>query len=486
MDLGRWMKGKAESADQDDLLRWGRDYCEGCMALAESKWKRGKKAFALNLLRTVVRKHPEYAQSYRLMAKILIEEGEVGKEIVWCFERLRKLGALGPEDERIFSLKKQVQTPAGSSVGDPNNHGIKTLNVSQSKKKIRSALKRETPSPPPKPVEPEIRMTALIDPPIHLHQCFKTGRVSSISRYFLAQKAAHFSRADQFENLICLNTLKNAVQYRYQMDTARKVMRSFKGRVLLADEVGLGKTIEAGMVLKEYLMRGMVRKALILTPPALMSRWREELAVKFQIKAVATDSAELHGDPEHFWKNNDLIVASLAMARNKRHRPLLRGIEFDMVIVDEAHHVKNDGTLGWKLVDALKSRFLLLLTANPVENNLMDLFNLINLIKPGQLGTKTAFKRQFVLGGDSTQPGNREKLRRLIGEVMIRNTRVPADIKLPPRHVVTVLGQTQSKMGFEDRIPDIYGQSRNDQNIAEAFSALGDELLSAGKQYDKI
>jgi SNF2 family DNA or RNA helicase len=62
-----------------------------------------------------------------------------------------------------------------------------------------------------------------------------------------------------------------------------------------------------------------------------------------------------------------------------------------MVIVDEAHHLKNRNTLNWKLVNALKKRFLLLLTATPVENNLMELYNLITLLKPGQFKTAKAF-----------------------------------------------------------------------------------------------
>jgi SNF2 family DNA or RNA helicase len=127
------------------------------------------------------------------------------------------------------------------------------------------------------------------------------------------------------------------------------------------------------------------------------------------------------------------------MARNKNHRPLLSRIGFDLIIVDEAHHVKNDKTAGWALINELKSRFLLLLSATPVENSLMDLFSLVTLLKPGQLGTRTAYRRQFVLRGDSTQAKNREKLRDLIGEVMIRNTRALADISLPPRHASTVL-----------------------------------------------
>jgi len=275
--------------------------------------------------------------------------------------------------------------------------------------------------------------------PADLHERFFSGNVSDITKYFLAQQASKLSQAEHFDSLICLNTLRDVEQYAYQIETVRKVMRSFRGRVLLADEVGLGKTIEAGMVLKEYMLRGMVKKTLILTPPALMTQWCEELSSKFDLTPISTDSVELRQEPERFWETNDLIVASLALARNKRHRPMLGRIGFDLVIVDEAHHVKNDRTVGWKLINELKSRFLLLLSATPVENNMMDLFSLITLLKPGQLGTKISFRRQFVLRGDPTRPRNRERLRKLIGEVMIRNTRALADIRLPARHVSTVL-----------------------------------------------
>jgi superfamily II DNA or RNA helicase len=292
---------------------------------------------------------------------------------------------------------------------------------------------------PPRQKRPKIRISALVGSPAELYERFASGNVSGISKYFLAQRASRLSQADHFDSLICMNTLRDVEQYAYQIETVRKVMRSFRGRVLLADEVGLGKTIEAGMVLKEYILRGMVKKTLILTPPALMSQWCEELSSKFDLAPVSTDATGLRQDPERFWQTHNLIVASLALARNKHHRPLLGRIGFDLVIVDEAHHVKNDRTLGWKLVNELKSRFLLLLSATPVENNLMDLFSLVTLLKPGQLGTKTSFRRQFVLRGDPTQPRNRERLRGLIGEVMIRNTRALADIKLPARHASTVL-----------------------------------------------
>ena len=292
---------------------------------------------------------------------------------------------------------------------------------------------------PPRQEIPKIRVSAQVGSPADLYEGFASEDISSVSKYFLAQRASRLSQAEHFDSLICLNTLRDVKQYAYQIETVRKVMRSFRGRVLLADEVGLGKTIEAGMVLKEYMLRGMVKKALILTPPALVSQWCEELSSKFDIVPTSTEAAQLRQDPERFWESHNLIVASLALARNKRHRPILGRLRFDLVIVDEAHHVKNDRTVGWKLVNELKSRFLLLLSATPVENNLMDLFSLVTLLKPGQLGTKKAFRHHFVLRGDPTQPRNRKRLRELIGEIMIRNTRALADIKLPPRHASTIL-----------------------------------------------
>ncbi|HDR15027.1 MAG TPA: DEAD/DEAH box helicase [Desulfobacteraceae bacterium] len=303
----------------------------------------------------------------------------------------------------------------------------------------RPARTDDRPSRTMKVDVPAIKISAFIHSPLNLHSRFISGESSNIRSYFLAHETARLSQAEHYDHLVCLSTLKDVEHFAYQIETVRKVMRRFRGRVLLADEVGLGKTIEACMVLKEYMMRGMVKKALILTPPALMSQWCEELSSKFGLSPTSTETAGLRQNPEHFWKTHNLIVASLAMARNKIHRPLLSRIGFDLIIVDEAHHVKNDKTAGWALINELKSRFLLLLSATPVENNLMDLFSLVTLLKPGQLGTRTSYRKQFVLRGDPTQPRNREKLRDLIGEVMIRNTRALADIKLPPRHASTVL-----------------------------------------------
>ena len=123
-----------------------------------------------------------------------------------------------------------------------------------------------------------------------------------------------------------------------------------------------------------------------------------------------------------FWRQDGIVVASLALARSSKNAAQVQATPWDLVIVDEAHHVKNRATAGWKLVDGIRSRFLLLLTATPIENDLEELYNLVTLLKPGQFATPAAFRKQFVDAKNPTSPKNREKLRALLSEVMIRNS----------------------------------------------------------------
>jgi SNF2 family DNA or RNA helicase len=185
--------------------------------------------------------------------------------------------------------------------------------------------------------------------------------------------------------------------YHYQQETVRKVLRHFKGRALLADEVGLGKTIEACLILKEYWARGMVGRALVLTPPSLVSQWKGELIEKFGLTPASADDAAFRADPARFWQEEPLIVASIAMARLEPHATALAGTAWDIVIVDEAHCLKNRTSANWKLVNSLNKKFILMLTATPVENNLVELYNLITVLKPGLLATEGEFRKQFVI-----------------------------------------------------------------------------------------
>lgn len=469
-------------------------------ATALKHWHAGEIMEATRLLVQSCNTRPHDVLGPRLLLHVAVAEAFAAKDILTCIDNIRRLAPLSPEERALygaalFSCKRYGEAlpyleeadrdypwalevtqfkaenisvmarycrwvvavgreppkargplPQRNSAGAPRKKTPERPVRKRPKEDGKSGRAREVKPPPPeappppRPVEiPKLTASASIGSPSFLLEPFLSGAVSTFRAYALAQEACGLSQAERFDHLLCLNTLTGVTHYAYQVETVRKVMRSFRGRVLLADEVGLGKTIEAGMILKEYLLRGMVRKALILTPPALTSQWWEELSTKFGLDVHTTDDPASRQDPEAFWHGHDLIVASLALARNKTHRPILAGMTFDLIIVDEAHHVKNDKSAGWDLVNALKSRFLLLLSATPVETHLTDLYSLITLLKPGQLGTKASFRKEFILRGDPTQPRNQERLRDLIGEVMIRNTRALADVRLPPRHASTVL-----------------------------------------------
>lgn len=240
-----------------------------------------------------------------------------------------------------------------------------------------------------------------------------------------------------FDELLCLGAIKGIEHYWYQVETVKKVLKYFHGRVLLADEVGLGKTIEAGMLIKEYLLRGMVQNILILTPAPLVSQWREEMEQKFAIPFITTDDPLFHTDPEQFWKRR-FIIASIHTAKGSKHVTRVVNEFYDLVVVDEAHHLKNRHTLVWKLVNEIKKRFIFLLTATPVQNDLIELFNLITLLKPGQFKTEKLFKKEYMERGDPRTPANKERLRELLRDVMIRNTRSAIDLKLPRRYAATL------------------------------------------------
>ncbi|MBI3767631.1 MAG: DEAD/DEAH box helicase family protein [Deltaproteobacteria bacterium] len=169
----------------------------------------------------------------------------------------------------------------------------------------------------------------------------------------LALMATALHDAESFDRLLALEHTQGLLRLSHQEETARRVLAVFLGRALLADEVGLGKTIEAGLVLSEYLLRGRVQRALILAPPSLVGQWREELAGKFGI-ATRTTGDERRQDLADWWDGPGVIVASLATARSERHRETVATRPWDLVIVDEAHTLKNHRTESYALVERLQ------------------------------------------------------------------------------------------------------------------------------------
>src|SRR5262245_47400852 len=292
-------------------------------------------------------------------------------------------------------------------------------------------------APPPLPtVKVEIPFTMEID--LAALASGASRAPEQDGRWFgLRERLAHLRLAQGFDELLCLPHLTGFEPLWHQTETVRKVLKQFRGRVLLADEVGLGKTIEACMVLKEYALRGMAERTLVLTPASLVGQWQEELESKFGLSFATTYSASVRDDPQTFWDQNR-IVASIATARRREHAECLLARKFDLVIVDEAHHLRDRSSQSWKLVDALNKRFLLLLSATPVQNDLIELYNLLTLLKPGIFRTQKEFRAAYMTPGKPRLPANPERLRTLMRSAMVRNTRAVAALKLPRRHATTI------------------------------------------------
>jgi len=245
----------------------------------------------------------------------------------------------------------------------------------------------------------------------------------------LALEAEEARAVSDFDQLQALKYLTQLKPFPHQLRTAERVLNEMRGRAILADEVGLGKTIEAGLIMKEYMVRGLAKKILILVPASLVIQWTKELNQKFGIPAVAQKK-------EYMWRQYDVVVASIDTAKRDPHRRHVLDIDYDMLIIDEAHKLKNKRTRNYQFVKEIKKKYCLLLTATPIQNEMDELYNLINLLKPGHLGHSSTFAANYVEG--KRQAKNNEKLKEEIDKVMIRNKRSDGGIQFTARRVQSV------------------------------------------------
>ncbi|HIE26841.1 TPA: hypothetical protein EYP66_06105 [Candidatus Poribacteria bacterium] len=220
------------------------------------------------------------------------------------------------------------------------------------------------------------------------------------TQVYLRSQAELIAAVDGFEKLISLDEL-DIEHYSYQLETALKVLREFRGNAILADEVGLGKTIEAGIILKELRMRGLANRVLIITPPSLVEQWHQEMQNKIK------EPFEMY-DRDNGFSPKLLIVSSY----------VLRRAEYQAT---------------WQAANALKRKYMLLLSATPIRRHLRELYQLVTLLKPGQFRTQQEFEQLYVDPYDNTLAKNKERLRGVLNEVMIRNNRRNINIKWPDK-----------------------------------------------------
>lgn len=299
----------------------------------------------------------------------------------------------------------------------------------------------------------------------------RARRFDTWAWYELAETADLLAvKQQQSEELIALAHLKarweqvGVIPYPHQLNTARRVIFKMQGQAILADEVGLGKTIEAGLVLKEYLLRGLAKKILILTPASLLWQWYHEMYEKFEITAGIQRT-------QWDWEFSEILIASLDTAKREPHASIITSIPYDMIIIDEAHKLKNSATVGYRFVNALQKKYCLMLTATPIQNDLKELYNLIGLIKPGQLGSYRSFKRKFVQ--DKRTPKNPKELKELLDQVMIRNRRDEGTVQFTKRIVHPIIvSLTPKEQEIYRRVTEFVKDSSRRSNLTNILPLI--------------
>ncbi|ELZ46375.1 helicase [Halorubrum californiense DSM 19288] len=217
----------------------------------------------------------------------------------------------------------------------------------------------------------------------------------------------------------------------HQVDAAYRALFEMDGKALLADEVGLGKTIEVGMILKEMHFRETNDSVLILTPAQLAKQWQAELREKFGLEFVCNYDDDFNGFDSH-----DYIIASIDTAKSDRYRQAVLKRHWDVLVLDEAHYVKNEETDRYELIDQLTYNYAFFLTATPIQNELTDLYNVVSLLRPGLFGTRDVF-HQYFINSDQETLVNRNELQDRLNKVMIRNRREDTDVDFTERRVDT-------------------------------------------------
>jgi SNF2 family DNA or RNA helicase len=256
---------------------------------------------------------------------------------------------------------------------------------------------------------------------------------ASLPLFTLAREAAQLSTNAGFDRLICLPQVRDMELLDHQTRTAKTVLQRFHGKALLCDEVGLGKTIEAGLIAAELRLRGLIRSILVLVPPSLIEQWQGEMRRKFSLELTSHDDPAFRDRGAAAWTEFDYVIASIHTAKRDPHRTAVTGRHWDLVIVDEAHHLRNRNTQTWRLASELQKQYALLLTATPVQNNLEELFNLVTLLEPGLLRTAKQFQKRFVDKKDNLTPLHLDELHQLLAEVMVRNRRSTVGLRFTRR-----------------------------------------------------
>lgn len=220
-------------------------------------------------------------------------------------------------------------------------------------------------------------------------------------RFASKATSAGFSDADNLDKITASLSDAQVDLNPHQVDAALFALRSpLSQGVILADEVGLGKTIEAGIVIAQRWAERK-RKILIIAPANLRKQWSQELADKFFLPSLILEKKSfdevIKKKDNPFRQEDKILICSFQFIRSKA--ALVSRVDWDLVVIDEAHRLRNvyrkDNKIGNAIKEALYNRPKILLTATPLQNSLLELYGLISLVDDYMFGDLRSFKQQY-------------------------------------------------------------------------------------------
>jgi ERCC4-related helicase len=291
----------------------------------------------------------------------------------------------------------------------------------------------------------------------------------------------------------------------HQVDAALFALKApYAKGVLLADEVGLGKTIEAGLVMSQKWAEHKQR-ILLVVPASLRKQWQQELFDKFSLKSRIIESrthSELRksGQTRPFEAGGAVLITSYEFAARKSDE--IKAVNWDLVVFDEAHrlrnvHRKNTAKGAKALKNAVAGSFKILLTATPLQNSLMELFGIVSMIDDTHFGGENAFRAQYA--GAATSPASqemlRERLKLVCHRTLRRQVQEAGHINFRQRHAVTFQfepydQETQLYEMLSEYLQDpgtiAYGGRTNALVVLQARKSLGSSTFAVARYLDTL
>jgi SNF2 family DNA or RNA helicase len=276
------------------------------------------------------------------------------------------------------------------------------------------------------------RYTCIFSDPLNIKSLLQKRSFCDLSQFDLSLEAWQIKHTEKIGKLTALDAIRTKViPYNFQMQLVLRVINEMNANAILADEVGLGKTIEAGLIMKELLLREEINSILVVSPKSLLSQWKTEMSEKFGENFSIANNLKEHVN----LKTNNRIICS--------HNLLTRKFEkfsdrtWDLIVVDEAHAFRNTHSKGRACLSNIRKNHMLLLTATPLCNKLTDLYSIVDLIQPGILDSERSFVDRFAEDTKSRVVKSNEvfHLKQILRDIMCRTRKEQTGIPFTKRCV---------------------------------------------------